>query len=150
MATVLSTLYPPLVDTFMPAFSSEKDAKINFSISPYNSSYEIRYLHVTLVNQKTNKNAFGSDDGAEVPNGTTLINGVWIIPFSEILNGNTNEYLTLDRDANAYTLTIPPSLLKKTSVKDEEKRIFVTDCYYKVQLRFDKFIEKGNTSSIDT
>ena len=106
MATVLSTLYPPLVDTFMPAFPSNNNAVVTFSISPYNSSYEIRYLHVTLVNQKTNKNAFNNESSA-APSGTKLINGVWIIPFSEMLDNNTNRFLTLDREANSYTLFIP-------------------------------------------
>lgn len=148
MATVLSTLYPPLVDTFMPAFPNEQSAVVHFTVSPYNSSYEIQYLHVTLVNQKTNKNAFSYEDNVEVPSGTALINGVWIIPFAETLNGDTNPYLQLDRDANYYTLYIPPSLLKMNSNNEDEKRRFLIDCYYKVQLRFDKYIESidGSTS----
>jgi hypothetical protein len=74
MATVLNTLYPPLVDTFMPAFPYTESAVVHFTISPYNSSYDIKYLHVTLVNQKTNRNAFGTDVGSH--ESTTLINGV--------------------------------------------------------------------------
>lgn len=149
MATVLNTLYPPLIDTFMPAFPNTENAVVNFSISPYNSSYEIQYLHVTLVNQKTNKNAFATDSDLETPAGTALVNGVWIIPFAETLNGNTNPYLVLDRNANAYTLFIPPFLLKKNG--KENNRYFVIDTYYKVQLRFDKYIESNSdTSSITT
>lgn len=147
MATILSTLYPPLVDTFMPAFPNEEEALINFTVSPYNSSYEIHYLHVTMVNQKTNKNAFGSDSNMQVPKGTTLINGVWIIPFTELLNNETNPYIEFNRVANFYTLHIPTSVLKLNNVNGEEKRFFVVDCYYKVQLRFDKFVENENDSS---
>lgn len=148
MATVLSTLYPPLVDTFMPAFPSNNNAVVTFSISPYNSSYEIRYLHVTLVNQKTNKNAFNNESSA-APSGTKLINGVWIIPFSEMLDNNTNRFLTMDREANSYTLFIPPTLLKETNNTQDETRKFVTNCYYKVQLRFDKYQDTStNTSTI--
>ena len=44
----------------------------------------------------------------------------------------------MDRDANYYTLTIPRSILKPN---EENKREFVVDCYYKVQLRFDKYID---------
>ena len=76
MATVLSTLYPPLIDTFMPAFVNTGEALVNFTVSPYNSSYDIQYLHVTLVNQKTNKNAFDTMANVTVPYGTVLINGV--------------------------------------------------------------------------
>jgi len=140
MATLLSTLYPPLVDTFMPAFPNESRAAIDFSVSPYNSSYEIQYLHVTLVNQKTNKNAFGTDKDMNTPAGTTLINGVWIIPFTELLAGDTNPYIKFDRNNNQYTLYIPPDILKKN---EQNKRKFVVDSYYKVQLRFDKYIESG-------
>lgn len=148
MATVLNTLYPPLIDTFMPAFPNTEEAIVHFTISPYNSSYEIQYLHVTLVNQKTNKNAFASESNLDTPAGTALVNGVWIIPFAETLDGNTNSYLQLDRDANYYTLYIPPSLLKEN---ENNKREFVVNSYYKVQLRFDKYIESNdNTSSITT
>lgn len=148
MATVLNTLYPPLIDTFMPAFPNTEEAIVHFTISPYNSSYEIQYLHVTLVNQKTNKNAFASESNLDTPAGTALVNGVWIIPFAETLDGNTNPYLQLDRDANYYTLYIPPSLLKEN---ENNKREFVVNSYYKVQLRFDKYVESNdNTSSITT
>ena len=139
MATVLSTLYPPLVDTFMPAFPNQGDAVVHFTVSPYNSSYDIKYLHVTLVNQKTNKNAFTLNNNSDsVPAGTALLNGVWIIPFDETLDNQPNPYIDMDRDANYYTLTIPRSILKPN---EENKREFVVDCYYKVQLRFDKYID---------
>lgn len=147
MATVLSTLYPPLIDTFMPAFPNVESAVVHFTVSPYNSSYEIQYLHVTLVNQKTNKNAFGTDTDLETPAGTALVNGVWIIPFAETLNGNVNPYLELNREANYYTLYIPPSLLKKN---ENNERKFVVDCYYKVQLRFDKYLGSNDGSSTIT
>lgn len=145
MATVLSTLYPPLIDTFMPAFPNNKPAEVHFTVSPYNSSYDIRYLHVTLVNQKTNKNAFALEANTETPAGTALINGIWILPFSESLNGEINDYLVLDRDANYYTLYIPPSLLKGSDQKD---RVFLTNGYYKLQLRFDKYLPNESGWSI--
>ena len=109
MATVLSTLYPPLIDTFMPAFPNTQSAEVQFTVSPYNSSYSISYLHVTLVDQRTNKNAFATDSSVETPPGTALVNGVWILPFNELLEGNINPYLELNRESNRYTLYIPPS-----------------------------------------
>lgn len=144
MATVLSTLYPPLIDTFMPAFPNIEPAVVNFTVSPYNSSYEIQYLHVTLVSQRTNKNAFSTDNDIEIPAGTALINGVWIIPFTELLDGNTNPYLSMDREANYYTLFIPPTLLKKDG---DNTPHFVVNSYYKVQLRFDKYIDSASGST---
>ena len=56
MANIINTLYPPLIDTFMPAFPYNEKVTVYFSISPYNSSNNITYVHVTLVNQKTNQN----------------------------------------------------------------------------------------------
>ena len=135
MATVLSTLYPPLIDTFMPAFPNTQMAEVHFTVSPYNSSYDISYLHITLVDQRTNKNAFATDANVETPSGTALINGVWIIPFSDYLEGNINPYLELNREVNQYTLYIPPAILKQNDVNE---RTFVVNSYYKLQLRFDK------------
>ena len=57
MATVLSTLYPPLVSDFMPAFLTSEDATVQFSISAYNATNTINRLHVSLVYQYTNKKA---------------------------------------------------------------------------------------------
>ena len=135
MATVLSTLYPPLIDTFMPAFVNTGEALVNFTVSPYNSSYDIQYLHVTLVNQKTNKNAFDTMANVTVPYGTVLINGVWIIPFTD-----DNDYLEIDRSSNFYTLHIPPTLLKSNNAT------WLVQNYYKVQLRFDRYIGPSSFS----
>ena len=58
MATVVSTVYPPLIETFMPAFPYEGPAEVTFSISPYNTGASIKRIHVSLVNQRTNQSAF--------------------------------------------------------------------------------------------
>lgn len=141
MATVLSTLYPPLIDTFMPAFPYTGPASVSFSISPYNSWQEIKYMHVTLVNQKTNQNAFMSVGNTEdIPLNTFLWNGIWIVPFSP---SALADIFTMDTANNQYILNIPASLLKnQIKVKSEEnntktQKTFVWDYYYKVQIRFD-------------
>lgn len=141
MATVLSTLYPPLLDTFMPAFVNTGEALVNFTVSPYNSSYDIQYLHVTLVNQKTNKNAFNTITNDTIPSGTVLINGVWIIPFIE------SSYLNIDRSSNFYTLHIPPTLLKNDN--NSNNATWLVQNYYKVQLRFDKYVGPSDFSITD-
>lgn len=127
MANVLSSLYPPLVDTFQSPFLYTESAKISFTISPYNSSKEIKRLHVTLVNQKTNQNVFAvNPDNLE--DEAVLTNGVLIVPF------NNNYYLECDENKNYCTLTIPSNLLRET---DNQEPSFVCDCYYKVQIRVD-------------
>lgn len=145
MATILSTLYPPLIDTFMPAFPNTDSAVAHFTVSPYNSTYDIQYLHVTLVNQKTNKNAFSTEANIETPEGTALINGIWILPFSESLNGDINPYLEMDRANNYFTLYIPRALLK---ANEDGSNTFNVNSYYKLQLRFDKYVSTDNSWSI--
>ena len=85
MATVLSTLYPPLIDTFMPAFPYTGPASVDFSISSYNSWQEIKYMHITLVNQKTNQNAFKVCDSEDQPKFSVSHRNVG---FGSILGGD--------------------------------------------------------------
>lgn len=133
MATVLSTLYPPLIDTFMPAFPYDENVTVEFSISPYNSANMIKCLHVSLVNQKTNQNAFeGSNNGlTQIVSGTALVNGIWILPFEEI-----DGILHCDND-NLWHLIIPTFLLKNQD--NVTNKTFTIDYYYKLQLRFDAY-----------
>lgn len=139
MATVLSSLYPPLVDTFQSPFLYTDSAKISFTISPYNSYKEITRLHITLVNQKTNQNVFATN--SELKDGTVLTNGVWIVPF-ETRSG----ILETDYIGNYYTLTIPNSLLKQTSNTEAG---YVCDCYYKVQIRIDNSTAEVNSTYLN-
>lgn len=63
MPTVLNTLYPPTISTFLPAFVNTTDANIYFSLSPYNSASQIKKVHVTLVNQLNNESALNNLNG---------------------------------------------------------------------------------------
>lgn len=129
MANVLSTLYPPLVDTFQSPFLYTEEPTISFTISPYNSYKEIKRIHVILVSQRTNQNMFASSNTAN--DGMVLTNGVWIVPFDI----KTNEYLTGSYNNNRYNLKIPSFLLRQTA--QQEKAGYACNYYYKVQLRFD-------------
>lgn len=118
----------------MPAFQEQGPAVVTFSISPYNSNKTINRLHVSLVNQSNNKNAFyssiaafGDDTTKSVPDGTNLLNGIWIIPFNQ---NEIPDCLSYNDDYSVCTLKIPATFLKETST-------FLTDNYYKLQLRFD-------------
>lgn len=131
MATILSTLYPPLIGTFQPAFEYNDGPEITFTISNYNSYSVIKHLHISLVNQKTNQNAFAlnRNNAESVPLGTYLIDGIWIVPFQ---NDQSKQIFThFDNDNNLYRIKIPNTILKNKSTE------FITDYYYKVQLRFD-------------
>lgn len=126
MATLVSTLYPPLIETFMPAFQDNESASVSFSFSPYNSLSEVQRIHISLVSQDTNQSAFKTTDIKSVPNGTAIINNIWIVP---ITGTNNNSYLKIDKENNTCTIKINPSYLKSGK--------FVTSSYYKVQIRLD-------------
>ena len=127
MATVLSTLYPPLIGTFQPAFEYDDGPEITFTISNYNSYVNIKHLHISLVNQKTNQNVFAtnSNNAFYVPVGTYLIDGIWIVPFQDSI------FTQFDTENNLYKIKIPKTILKNKITE------FIIDYYYKVQLRFD-------------
>ena len=139
-STLVSTLYPPLVDTFMPAFLQTEPAKINFSISPYNVSTKIQFVHVSLVDLASNESVLTQrypreDSVKTVSNVATytsataqdpkIVNSILIIPFSAI---------PYDKNTETYTLEISPELLRKT---DANNSYFANNKYYKAQLRFD-------------
>jgi hypothetical protein len=107
MATVLSTLFPPVVATFMPAFVNTQDAVVYFSISPFNSSSEIERVHVTLTNQTNNESALSNASGVLIQN---------LMPDPS--------------GSGMYYVTIPATALKSGNS-------FNINQFYKVQLRFD-------------
>nr|DAN84876.1 MAG TPA: hypothetical protein [Caudoviricetes sp.] len=125
--TFTNTLYPPQVDTFMPAFvgkyldSSESPnaadpvVYISYSLSPYNHAEDIKRVHVSLVDQKTNSNALKNATG---------------ILVVENDSENTTNGLYYDSNAEMYYVPIYASdLMGKEGWKNNQ--------YYKVQLRFD-------------
>lgn len=107
MATVVNTLFPPVISTFMNAFPNTTDAVVYFSLSPFNSSTEIKHVHISVVNQLNNENAIATKH----PSG---------VLFSD---------LNYDTKAGMYYVTIP--------VTDIDGNVFNINQFYKVQLRFD-------------
>lgn len=88
MATVVNTLYPPVISTFSKAFINTTDAVIYFSISSYNSSTDIKHVHVSVVNQLNNEDVLTNPSG---------------ILFSD---------LNYDTASGMYYVTIPVTLLE--------------------------------------
>lgn len=107
MATVINTLFPPICNTFMNAFPNTTDAVVYFSLSPFNSSTEIKHVHISVVNQLNNENAIATKH----PSG---------VLFSD---------LNYDTKAGMYYVIIP--------VADIDGNVFNINQFYKVQLRFD-------------
>lgn len=107
----LINLYPPIVDTYMPAFLYTESCKIYFSLSPYNSFNDIKYAQVTLTYQNSNLTALNSK---HYPNEIKVCD---IVEDSAIGNTNKKYYITINQN----------------DLNDES---FLINNYYKVQIRF--------------
>lgn len=87
---ILNTLYPPQINTFMPAFVNTQDAYVYFSLSPYNDTTEIKRVHISVTNQLTNDNVLNDASGILITdlmlNENTGMSYV-VIPYSSIKNG---------------------------------------------------------------
>ena len=133
---VTTNLYPPIVETYMPAFlvgseDTEKNiCRIYFSLSMFNSLNQIKNVQVSLRNQSTNLSAL---------NPKLYPSEIMITNILEDVNVNT---------ANKYYIEIKPS--------DIINNNFIIDQYYKVQLRFTNTdasevpFQEGEPQAIDT
>lgn len=102
-----TSLYPPIVNTYMPAFVPDEvgGCKIYFSLSQYNTEDEIKGVQVIVNNQKNNQSVVNSSN------------------YSMGIIRKT----TLNKDDNGYYIILNRG----------QDVAFETDNYYKVQLRFD-------------
>ena len=113
---ILNNLYPPIVDTYAPAFlvdsasASKNTCKIYFSISLYNSYSDIKNAQVSVSSQYTNASCLNDE---KYP--------------SEIMVTSIYEDREKDSDDKYYIE------IKKSDMKDET---FEINQYYKVQIRF--------------
>lgn len=114
--SVLTNLYPPIVDTYAPAFlinsgMSEKDTcRVYFKLSPYNNITDIVNAHVTVRDQNTNMSML---DRTQYPCEVMLTD----VYTDETVTGDYKYYI---------------KILKS----DMQGNNFEIDQYYKVQIRF--------------
>lgn len=111
MASIGNNLYPPIIDTFMPAFVRTQTCRVYFSLSRYNDIKEIMNAQIIVSNQSTNASVL---DSVAYPVG---------IKVSNILIDS--ERITDDK----YYVEINPSDLAGN-------RGFGVNQFYKVQIRF--------------
>lgn len=107
---LLTNLYPPIINSYMPAFVRDTPCRIYFALSSYNSIEEIKNVQITIVNLNNNNTAFKNS----------------LYP-TEV---KISEILIDDTIADRYKYYI--------EIKPEEliNGIFELNTYYKVQLRF--------------
>lgn len=108
MANVLNTLYPPQVSTFMNAFVNTENAKVYFSLSPYNSSIDIKRVHISVTNQLNNENALNLETGIIISEGLNYDTkrGLYKveIPYTSIIGGsfNINQFYKVQLRFDSY------------------------------------------------
>ena len=106
MANVLNTLFPPTISTFLPAFVNTSSAIIYFSLSPYNSSSEIKRVHVSLTNQLNNETAFNNLNGIIFKDLKQDSNGMYYIEIApgDLKNNtfNINQFYKVQLRFDSY------------------------------------------------
>jgi len=110
MSTIISNLYPPIVQDTIPAFIRTKTCKIYFALSTYNTVTDIKNVQISLINQQTNASALKT---SAYPSGIKLAN----MFYDPAAKGEYNYYIQID-----------PS--------DLEAGSFELNQFYKLQLRF--------------
>lgn len=128
MATITnSNLYPPVVDTYMPAFlidgnnDLKKVCRVYFSISSYNDLADINHAQVVISNQDTNTSVLNEDK----------------YPCSIKLTPILEDIAKQSQDR--FYIEIFPSDLKPEYFNSETQQYesrFEINQYYKVQIRF--------------
>lgn len=128
MAAATILIYPPIVNSWMPAFKQTEAARVYFSASKYNNDLEdVQYLQFTCVTQNENKSILNSDYPL----------GIKMIQKSQIQTDPERQ------GDDKYYFTIPVDDLRDPEIiyddpNDPSARIigFQRDQNYKVQIRF--------------
>lgn len=108
--TINSSLFPPLIKNFMPAFDmKDKECRIYFSLSDFNNESEINIAHVSLTYQSNNQNAFDRN---------VWKNGIKIC--------KVQKDTTIEDDYKFYI-----------TISKDDVGSFGENVIYKVQIRFD-------------
>ena len=104
-------LYPPIIDTYMPAFTGNS-CKVYFSLSSYNSLNEINQnqVQVSITYQNTNESALDKDKFV----GNLFVTGM---ETDETRAGDDKYYI----------------IINSKWLQDKQ---FNLNTYYKVQIRF--------------
>ena len=109
MAGLQNNLYPPIIETYMPACLTNEPCKVYFSLSRYNSFDEIKKnVQVVVNNQNTNLSMLSS---TKYPTGIMITTAY----VDNVVNGD-----------NKYYIVINPEDLQDGNFKINQ--------YYKIQI----------------
>ena len=122
------TLYPPLIDSYMPAFKAGNNpCRIYFRLSKFNGSGDFKNLHVSIVKQNTGMNVIKTTDDNNRYRATGIIINV--------------AYTKVEDEDNLYYIDIPDSDLSSTSGSYSG---WIPGWIYKVQLRLSNAVYDGS------
>jgi hypothetical protein len=118
MATIAEGgLFPPIIQSYLPAFSIEDilddDFNISFNLSEYNSPDDIKSVHVSITRQSNYHSVFDP---------VNYIRGVYVTNFTATTGENE--------------VNIPKSIINISEINYNE--------YYKVQVRLSKIAYDGS------
>lgn len=177
--TLVNTLYPPAVETFQPAFIYTDGPVITFSISPFNAAPDIKYVHVSVTDQRNNENVLKGSlsfidniNGNIISRGYGIYNGLLVSEFPQDEGQEDAGLVHYDSELDLYSISIPTFLLRKedtvtvvtektevnattedgenvTSSSSSSQQYFNVGQYYKIQLRFDKCESNINDKELE-
>lgn len=141
-----NVLYPPSIASFMPAFIYDTDPIVWFSLSSFNNVNDVKNVHVSVRDQRTNENVL-------VFPGTNrkIPYLVWnmerhLTDSGQGFISNPTSICNSVTDKNVYGVRIPRACLNSSfsynqssedSDEVENVKCFNINQYYKVQIRFD-------------
>lgn len=120
---VLSNFYPPIVETYMPAFVSSQSCRVYFALSQYINKEDVKGIHVTVRNQYTNLSAL---DPIKYPSEMILMSG--ILQEDPEIKTDYKYYIEINNS--------------------DIKNGFTNDLCYKVQIRFSQ-VESPSSQAAD-
>lgn len=119
-------LYPPITNSWMPAFLQTAKARVYFSISNFNNIEEVKYAQVTCVSQNTNLTILKK---------STYPLGIKMLTYNSDPNMQTGFSIDVNREGDdKYYIEISPEDLQDPEMIENIKG-FYNNQYYKVQIR---------------
>ena len=132
-----STLYPPVIDDFRPAFPAsiaDDDNLFYFSLSKFNATKDVASIHVSVVKQDTGMNVVKAVDDP-IPEGATP-EAIEKIHFRGTGIITNVAYSKIDGEENLYSFVIPKSdLYVKDNTDGNSYQGWIPGWIYKIQIR---------------
>ena len=137
--TVVNALYPPVIESFQPAFIYNQNVWISFSISNFNSLENIKKVHVSVVDQRNNSNVLKGYIDKTMQNTDSewnygIVGGILVAEmpnFTSTIEKEKRGLFQYDPLNQVFAITLKPEWLQR------EGNYWNNNQYYQVQIRFD-------------